>query len=176
MSNPIRRVVTGHSPSGKSIVLFDGPLEGGTVPHDRYVWTASVDTVDLNDAGDGAKAAHKLEPAVGQSIFRVVEFPPESAMADMSREQKNAFFASLFEGMGASHCRVDTSRSPGMHRTQSLDYVVVLRGEVTLLLDEGEATLHPGDLVVQRGTNHDWVVRGSEPALIAVVMTGAPLK
>ena len=168
-----RRIVTGQTPAGRSTVIFDGTVPEGLVPHDRYVWTTRNTPADNSGSSDAAQAPPRLEPEANGSVFRVVEFPPESALAHLSAEQKESFFRDLFAGMGASHCRVDTSRSPGMHRTSTLDYAVVLRGEVTLLLDEGEATLKPGDLVVQRGTNHDWVVRGKEPALIAFVMVSA---
>jgi len=174
MNPPVRRVVTGHDAAGKSIIAIDGTVDERAVPHDRYVWTTDATPADNRRPGDASEAAeHRLEPVAGGSIFRVVEFPPESALAGLTAEQKEGFFKSLFEGMHASHCRVDTTRSPGMHRTSTVDYVIVLRGEVTLLLDKGETTLRPGDLVVQRGTNHDWVVRGNEPALMAVVMVGA---
>lgn len=174
MNPSVRRVVTGHNAAGKSVVIIDGPVEARAVPHDRYVWSNDATPADNRRAGDAAESAeHRLEPPPNGAIFRVVEFPPESALAGLSAEQKEGIFKSLFESIGAGHCRVDTKRSPGMHRTSSVDYAVVLRGEVTLLLDEGEATLRPGDLVVQRGTNHDWIVRGNEPALIAFVMIGA---
>jgi mannose-6-phosphate isomerase-like protein (cupin superfamily) len=169
----IRRVVTGHTASGKSTVLIDGTLPAGAVPHDRYAWMTSATPTDNCGTSDAAQSPHRLEPVANGSVFRVVEFPPESALAGLSAEQKENFFRDLFAGMEASHCRVDTTRSPGMHKTSTVDYVVVLRGEVTLLLDEGEVTLKPGDLVVQRGTNHDWIVRGTEPAVIAVVMLSA---
>lgn len=169
----IRRVVTGHTANGRSTVLLDGFLPEGPVPHDQYVWTTSAAPADNTGSSDAARAPHRLEPMVGGSVFRVVEFPPESALAGLSPEQKESFFRDLFGSMDAAHCRVDTSRSPGMHKTSTVDYVIVLRGEVTLLLDECEVTLKPGDLVVQRGTNHDWVVRGSQPALMGVVMLSA---
>lgn len=173
MASPIRRVVTGHNANGRSTILFDGPPPEGPSPHDRYVWTTTTTPASNSGAADAASAPLRLEPPVNGSAFRVVEFPPASALASLSAEEKESLFKNLFSGLGASHCRVDTSRSPGMHKTSTVDYVVVLRGEVTLLLDEGETTLKPGDLVVQRGTNHDWVVRGKEPALIAVVMLAA---
>lgn len=169
----LRRIVTGHTPEGRSTVILDGALPESAAPNDRYVWLTKTTPADNRDASDAARAPLRLEPDAQGSIFRVVEFPPERALAGLTAEQKEAFFRDLFAGLGASHCRVDTTRSPGMHKTRSVDYVVVLRGEVTLLLDEGEVTLKQGDLVVQRGTNHDWVVRGEEPALIAVVMLGA---
>ena len=173
MAYSLRRVVTGHTLSGKSIIVSDGPLPAGPADHDSYIWTTTATPADNRGAADGASAALRLEPPTAGSAFRVVEFPPAAALAGLSAADKEGFFKQLFEGLGASHCRVDTSRSPGMHKTSTVDYVIVLRGEVTLLLDEGEATLKPGDVVVQRGTNHDWVVRGNQPALIAVVMLPA---
>ena len=173
MSYPVRRVVTGHNAAGRSCVVLDGSVDAVSVPHDRFVWTSGLLQPGAAADADAARVAHTLEPPAGASIFRVVELPPASAMAGLTAEQKEAFFRDLFAGMGAAHCRVDTSRTPGMHKTSSLDYVVVLRGEVALVLDEGEVGLQPGDLVVQRGTNHDWVVRGEEPALLAVVMLHA---
>jgi hypothetical protein len=172
MQPPIRRVVTGHTSAGRSTILIDGEIPPGSVEHDRYVWTSNAIPAVNSGSVDAADVPLRLEP-VGGSVFRIVEFPPESALAHLSAEQKEGFFADLFAGLGASHCRVDTSQSPGMHKTSTLDYVMVVRGEITLLLDEGEATLKAGDLVVQRGTNHDWVVRGGEPAVIAVVMLSA---
>ncbi len=173
MEAPPRRVVTGHTASGKSTVLFDGPVPEGPVARDRFVWTTGATPADNRGAADAAQAPHRLEPPANGSVFRVVEFPPESALPPMSAAEKRAFFDDLFGSMGASHCRVDTTRSPGMHKTSTVDYVIVLRGAVTMVLDEGEVTLEAGDLVVQRGTNHDWVVRGSEPCLIAAIMLGA---
>ena len=171
--SPLRRVVTGHTDQGRSTVLMDGPPPSGPAAADRYLWTTSATPADNRGADDAARTPLRLEPPAGGSVFRVVEFPPQSALAGLSIEQKEAFFRDLFAGMEAAHCRVDTRRSPGMHRTRTLDYVVVLSGEITLLLDEAEVTLRPGDLVVQRGTNHDWIVRGEEPARIAVVMIDA---
>lgn len=173
MNISLRRVVTGHAPNGKSTVIRDELLPAGAFAHDRFVWTTGASPGDNSGDDDAANVPHTLEPQSNGSIFRVIEFPPQSAMLGLSSEQKDAFFRDLFAGMGAAHCRVDTTRSPGMHKTATVDYVIVLRGEVTLLLDEGEAILKPGDLVVQRGTNHDWLVQGEEPVLLGVVMLSA---
>jgi mannose-6-phosphate isomerase-like protein (cupin superfamily) len=173
MKAPPRRVVTGHTANGKSTVLLDGPVPEGPVPRDRYVWTTSTIPVNNRGAADAAQAPHQLEPPTNGTVFRVVEFPPENALPPMSIDEKRAFFDDLFGSMGAAHCRVDASRSPGMHKTSTVDYVIILRGEVTMVMDDGEVTLKAGDLVVQRGTNHDWVVRGDEPCLIAAIMLGA---
>lgn len=173
MSGPLRRIVTGHTIAGRSTIVADGQPPSDASAPDRYLWTTGATPTGNLDDADAAVMPLRLEPPIDGSVFRVVEFPPQAAMAGLSLEQKQAFFRELFAGMDASHCQVDTRRSPGMHKTSTVDYVVVLRGEVTLLLDEAEATLKPGDVVVQRGTNHDWVVRGNEPALLAVVMISA---
>ncbi len=72
--------------------------------------------------------------------------------------------------MGAAHHRVDTSRHPAMHKTETIDYIILLKGEVTLILDEEEVALKPHDVVVQRGTNHAWANHGTEPALLIAVL------
>ncbi len=77
------------------------------------------------------------------------------------------------ERAGAAAVRPDTSRHPSMHRTRTVDYVVLLRGEITMLLDEGEVRLKPFDAVVQHGTNHAWVNHGAETALLAGVLVDA---
>lgn len=91
----------------------------------------------------------------------------------MSREERERQTAKMFAQMDAAHCRPDTTRHPAMHKTRTIDYVVLLSGEVTLLLDKGEVDLKPFDVVVQRGTNHAWVNKGKEPALIAAVLIDA---
>ena len=78
--------------------------------------------------------------------------------------------------MGAAHERVDTSRHPAMHKTKTIDYIILLKGDVTLLLDEDEVRLKPFDVVVQRGTNHAWVNNGNEPALLIAVLIDSDLK
>jgi uncharacterized cupin superfamily protein len=100
-------------------------------------------------------------------------FPPSSAFAGMSAEEIERLTAGIFEQLGATHTRVDTRRGPGMHRTKTTDYIILLSGEITLMLDDGEVDLKPFDVVVQRGTNHAWVNRGSTPALLAAILIDA---
>ena len=76
----------------------------------------------------------------------------------------------------AAHERVDTSRHPAMHKTKTIDYIILLSGDVTLLLDEDEVRLKPFNVVVQRGTNHAWVNNGNEPALLIAVLIDSDLK
>ena len=78
--------------------------------------------------------------------------------------------------MVAAHERVDTSRHPSMHKTKTIDYIILLKGDITLLLDEDEVRLKPFNVVVQRGTNHAWVNNGSEPALLIAVLIDSEFK
>ena len=78
--------------------------------------------------------------------------------------------------MGAAHERVDTSRHPSMHKTKTIDYIILLKGDVTLLLDKDEVRLKPFNVVVQRGTNHAWVNNGDEPALLIAVLIDSEFK
>ena len=72
--------------------------------------------------------------------------------------------------------RVDTTRHPAMHKTKTIDYIILLDGDVTLLLDEDEVRLKPFNVVVQRGTNHAWVNNGDEPALLIAVLIDSDIK
>ena len=97
---------------------------------------------------------------------------PEGVPEDMLQE----IAADAFEKVGAAHHRVDTSKHPAMHKTETVDYIILLKGDVTLILDEEEVDLKPFDVVVQRGTNHAWVNNGNEPALLIAVLIDSDIK
>ena len=166
MAREPRRIVTGHDAQGKSVIVIDGP----PTPFGAY-WLTDSAPVDNSRSGDAGELVRKLEPPPGGSIFRFAAIPPEDA--SVSSEERERRTAKMFAQMEASHCRVDTSRHPGMHKTRTIDYVVLLSGEVTLILDKGEVDLKPFDVVVQRGTNHAWANKGKELALIAAVLIDA---
>jgi oxalate decarboxylase/phosphoglucose isomerase-like protein (cupin superfamily) len=117
------------------------------------------------------KESRELLPPKGGAIFRFFEIPAARPGATEEELRKEA--AQQFAAAGASACQVDTSRHPMMHSTPSLDCVILLRGEVTLILDEEEVKLQPFDVVVQRGANHYWVNTSPEPALFAAVLFDA---
>ena len=83
--------------------------------------------------------------------------------------------AEAFEKIGAAHHRVDTTKHPAMHKTDTIDYIILLKGDVTLILDQEEVDIKPFDVVVQRGTNHAWVNNGSDPALLIAVLIDSEL-
>jgi hypothetical protein len=166
MAPQFRRIVTGHDAEGKSMVVIDGPA----TPFGAF-WQTDGAPANNRIAGDAAQSVHELEPHPSGTIFRYAVIPPEDP--NISREEREAATAKAFAQMGAEHCRPDTTRDPGMHKTKTVDYVILLAGEVTLLLDRGEVKLKPFDVVVQRGTNHAWINKGREPALIAAVLVDA---
>jgi mannose-6-phosphate isomerase-like protein (cupin superfamily) len=166
MAPQFRRIVTGHNAKGKSIVVIDGPA----TPFGAY-WQTERAPADNSTTADAAQAVRTLEPAPSGSIFRYAVIPPEDP--NVSAQEREAAIARGFAQMGAEHCRPDTSRDPGMHKTRTVDYVILLSGEVTLLLDDGEVNLKPFDVVVQRGTNHAWINKGKEPAIIGAVLIDA---
>jgi mannose-6-phosphate isomerase-like protein (cupin superfamily) len=145
-NSPPRRVVTGHDQTGKSVVLCDGPppqhhpMHGPEVGADFFEIWSSTRPVPLLSAAESEpnERAFTIMPASGH-LLRIIEiYPP---------------------GKGG--------KRTVMHRTSTIDYVVVIKGEIVLVLDDSEVTLRQGDVVVQRGTDHAWENRASEPARMA---------
>ena len=166
MEQQLRRVVTGFDAEGKSVVVSDGPAPAPFYLHE--MWSTAKTPADVSFPPDIAESGLKLEPPINGTIFRLVQIPPEAP--SMSKEELERVLAEVYALGGASHCRSDTTRNPHMHRTKTVDYVIVLEGELTLLLENGEVDLKPFDVVIQRGTNHAWINKGPDPALIAAVM------
>ena len=154
-------MVTGHDARGRSIVEIEDrpaarvPEKGGGLRLTE-IWTT------------GRAPVRGIEPDPGCSVFRVIDYPPDSER--LKSIDPEAHFAS----MGAEAAERATRRHPGMHRTRTLDYAIVLSGEIWAVLDEGEVLLKAGDVLVQRGTSHAWSNRTSEPARIAFVLIDNP--
>jgi hypothetical protein len=170
---PIRRVVTGHNAQGRSVIVSDGPSPHVmTIPGNpsfgmTNLWITDRTPADNSGARDAAARPIVLEPPASGSIFRVVEFPPDRTLANFDR-------AAAFSAMGAGHAMDrDASRHPGMHKTATVDYAIVLSGEIWALMDEGETLLRAGDVLVQRGTNHAWSNRTDAPCLVAFILISA---
>ena len=166
-----RRIVTGNNAEGKSSVVTDGPaFEFGTLTE---LWATDIAPASYGSDDEVAGRQVKLEPPANGTIFRF--FRVEQQDPNLTRDEIEAGTAAGFAAVGAEHCRPDTSRDPGMHTTRTVDYVVMLKGEVTLLLDEGEVDLKPFDVVIQRGTNHAWINKGTEPAeLVGILVDAEP--
>ncbi|MES2189766.1 MAG: cupin domain-containing protein [Pseudomonadota bacterium] len=169
----VRRVVTGHDASGKSIFTMDGHAtcvkEMESMPGLALTDLWETDTAPASNAGnhDTADRPVKLEPPRGGSILRIVEFPPDKVW------RNNADAAAAFTSIGAGHAKDHSNSDPMMHTTLTVDYIIVLKGEIHALMDVGEKLLKAGDILIQRGTRHSWSVRGDEPCIVAAILVSA---
>lgn len=109
----------------------------------------------------------RLEPPRSGSILRIVEFPPDSAWRDKADAK------AAFDSIGAGHAKDKHNADPMMHKTSTVDYIIVLKGEIYAIMEKGETLLKEGDILIQRGTNHSWSVRGNEPCIVAAILVGA---
>ena len=174
----IRRVVTGADADGRATVVADGPAPRShdlvNVPgmSTSMLWaTAPGEPIRL-DGSDPTPGVRRQLPEPGGTCFLIIRFPPDSVYADPSFDAAaaNAERRIAFPGV----IDVIDSDNPRMHATSSVDYVVVLDGELWLELGDGQLTrLGPGDTVVQNGTRHAWRNLGARPATVAVVQVGA---
>src|ERR1035437_2687381 len=178
MNKPIRRVVSGHNAEGKSIFILDGlaPHTFTRGPGSTFVtelWETRVSPADNSGNEDPTNHPYRLHPPSGGSVFRVIEYPPDKQrIAAIEREGKEHDDGAR-QGVLIDR---ENPRHPGFHKTNSIDYVIVLSGEMYALMDEGEVLLKPGDILIQRGTNHAWSNRSDEPAHLAfVLIDAAPL-
>jgi mannose-6-phosphate isomerase-like protein (cupin superfamily) len=167
---PTRRVVTGHDASGKAVVLIDGAapnakLRKATGLTSTLLWVSDGSPADNSGNADSADRDIGVAPPPRGSIFRMVDFPPASEVGTVDN-------AAMLKEMGLSGGHADP-RHATMHRTRSVDYAVVISGEIDMLLDDSEVHLGAGDVLVQRGTNHAWVNRGKENCRIAFVLIDA---
>jgi hypothetical protein len=169
---PVRRVVTGHDSSGRAVITSDGApptvvhLDAvpGTVFHE--IWATEEVPARVDNGPDPTVGSLQLAPPTGGTRIRVVDIPPDSVQDAVSPEEATAAFAQIggsdAHGAGGPHAL--------MHRTESVDYGIVVSGEIWLVVDDGETKLGPGDVVVQRGTNHAWSNRTEETARMAFVL------
>jgi mannose-6-phosphate isomerase-like protein (cupin superfamily) len=174
MMQAVRRIVTGHDAHGRSVVQEDGPParvatlggESGTTFHELWNTRATPAPIDYA-SGEPAEPGISLLPPAGGTRIRILDIPPDDGtVAALPREAVRA----LFESIGAGHALAENPPHPLMHRTETVDYGIVLEGELVLILDESETLVRPGDIIVQRGTSHAWANRSGSPARIAFVL------
>lgn len=173
----IRRIVTGHDGEGRSVFVADGAAPRASDFADipghgvAQLWATSSMPRLTAAPQDPTRLQGSLIPGIGGTSLLAVSFPPDSVMAaplDPQRafEQMAEALPGLFECFEAEH--------PGMHRTPTIDYGVLLEGELWLELDDGEQRLvRPGDVVIQNGTRHAWRNKSEQPAKAMFFMVGA---
>ena len=174
----VRRVVTGVDDAGRSYIVSDGqapnvfrsPTVAGFGA--AQVWTTTPGPVSNEGAVDPAAANAEIPmyPELGGTIFRVADFPPDSAYDHAGKD-------GLFSDIGGDDARDGATHSSDrhfwFHKTDSIDFAVVLEGEIWMLLDEGECLLKAGDVIVQRGTAHSWSNRSGKRCRMAFLLLGA---
>ncbi len=176
---PIIRTVTGHDADGKAVVISHGPLPHvaeiaaipGTVFHE--VWCTQGSPVTVDNGADPSLGALQLKPPAQGTRMRFVDMPPDTE--DLLREGA-ARMRVAFSQIGDTAASTVKAHSPHplMHRTESVDYGIVIEGEMTLVLDDSEVPLRAGSVVIQRGTNHAWANRSGRPCrMLFILIDGA---
>ena len=166
----IRRVVTGHGSNGKSKVIIDAPadtvIDMGFNCRVIELWaTHEAKPTNLGNDDAALKSPLVRTPPPFGDKFRIIEFAPDE---QVDHEVANRHMA---ERMSAG--RMLGSVKEHLHRSETIDYVIVVKGEISHLTESDEVLLKQGDVLIQRGTYHAWRNRSKQPALIAVILRDA---
>jgi Cupin domain len=170
---PIRRIVTEDDAQGRSRIVEDAPASAiRTVPERpnyRAVNIWRTESAPAHIVAPDTIARHKgiLPPKNGGSVLRIIDYPPEATDPAERHRQIAATFGGIFAD--ADHDK-RTGAHPGMHRTDTVDYAIILEGEIWAVMDENETLMRAGDVLIQRGTNHAWANRSSKTARICFVL------
>jgi mannose-6-phosphate isomerase-like protein (cupin superfamily) len=176
MPRQFRRVITGHDKEGKAVVISDGPAPFVHVNRIDPEWY-STDLFRIGEtpakilatSPETTDGPRRQLPAKNGSVLRINHFPPESeAVRCLTPEDSHRAFAALGNERGSTYGR--GGHHPLMHRTETIDYAIVLEGEITMVMDKEDIVLRAGDVLVQCGTNHAWSNRSTKPAVVAFVL------
>jgi Cupin domain len=170
---PVRRIVIGHDQQGKAVALSDDSM----TPKQRSaggngvtnLWVTGEFPVDLTDAPDRAATHVGVPPSANGTIFRVVDFPPAPA----SGAAPHVDHDKVLIAMGIDPATQGYMRHANTHRTRSIDYAIVLDGEIDMLMDDSEIHMKTGDVLIQQGTNHAWVNNSGKVCRVAFVLMDA---
>lgn len=169
---PVRRIVTGHDAEGRSVIQEDGPAPAvKTIPQRpdyrlTNLWVTRQTPAPV-DAPDCSTEHEGIQPPRNGTVIRIIDIPPEPADGARNAEMVKAVFASQFPDADRSDA---DGRHPGMHRTATVDYALVLEGEVYAVMDQEETLMRAGDVLIQRGTNHAWSNRSDRVCRIAFIL------
>ena len=164
----VRRVVTKLDASGKAVVMIDERTRLTAPRPPNYaanIWVTDKSLPDFTSTEDRGKTKVGLVPPKSGTVFRIVDFAPDSQgehPTDINHMMKIVGAEAPKRGLPPRH--------PMMHRTRSLDYAIIMSGEIDMLLDEGEVHLKAGDVLVQQATNHAWVNRSGKPCRVAFIL------
>lgn len=173
-AKPVRRIIADHDESGKAIITMDGPApqsvhRAAANLFTTLVWTSDQTPADVDSKEDMGLRQVAVAPPANGHVCRVVEFPP---LKDGGAGVDNA---AMLKEMGIDHGQAGGKppRNPFMHRTRSIDYAIVIEGEIDMLLDDTEVHLKQGDILVQKATNHAWVNNSGKTCRICFVLIDA---
>ena len=172
----VRRVVTGHDADGKAIVLSDGPAPFAITNPQRPgyvstdVWRTSATPAPIAARpGEPTLGPRRQMPEKNGTVIRVNRVMPETEdIRSLTPDDSKRIFAALGNEPASTFAK--NGRHPLMHRTETIDYAVVLSGEIYCVLDDSEVLLKAGDILVQCGTNHAWSNRSNAPCDILFVL------
>lgn len=172
-TKPTRRIVTIDDKAGQSIAVQDGPAPDVRRDPARpgftstRIWLTDRAPPRIGSFADPTLGPHTLEPPKNGSVCRIVTFPPD---ATFKGRIGSAEVAAYFHAMGSPGASTYSAKAPHpyMQKTRTLDFCLVLEGEITLVLDTEEVRLKAGDTVVQRGPNHAWSNRSNRSCVIAI--------
>jgi mannose-6-phosphate isomerase-like protein (cupin superfamily) len=171
----MQRIVTGEGTGGGSTVVAKGPPPRSIVLERRgdlaidVLW--EVETPPKSPAAGGdADEGFPFLPGPGVARFVRLTVPPDSRVNRQDVEAAEAITAEIRQKIPDLLDVLDPARGPGMHRTESIDFGVVVSGRVILDLEDGQVELGPGDSVVQRGTWHAWLNPWEEPCVFVATM------
>jgi mannose-6-phosphate isomerase-like protein (cupin superfamily) len=176
MPKQFRRVVTGHDKDGKAIVISDAPapfVHVNPIDSEWYstdIWRTNTTPARIVSAATEPTLGPRRQlPEKCGTVIRINHFPPESeAVRRMTPEDSQHTFAALGNQQAATFGK--GGRHPLMHRTETIDYAIVLSGEITMVMDDCDVVLKAGDVLVQCGTNHAWSNRSNAPCIVAFVL------
>jgi len=167
----VKRVVTANDAEGRSYFLFDGPADTvveqpGRLLTFHELWETDGPLASIEGTEDAAKRPVAHHPPIGGTRFRIVELLPDSVRAAGSVDED-------FASISAPDIQVAGAADPTMHRNETVDYNIILSGEIVAITDAGETVLRAGDVLIQRGTAHTWHNRSDAPCVFASVMVSA---
>ena len=173
-----RRIVTGHDAQGRSVIVADDVCPHVMPIMDQPNFAVTDFWKTAGTPADNGTATAKdpcwlpiqVAPPENGSVFRVVQFPPDKEWAAKAAAMGGS--VAIDETAKAAHSGGPV-RHAHMHRTRSIDYAIVLAGEIWAVMDDGETKMTAGDVLIQRGTNHAWANRSNAPCLVAFVLIDA---
>jgi hypothetical protein len=172
---PVRRIVTAVNAAGRSYIAEDGPSPammtqaGRPGYRNNNLWRTLGPDKPVNAPDTVLDHSGVLPPARG-TVIRVIDVPPESKDPEERRRQTEAVFKAMFAD--ADHHSA-SKRHPGMHTTVTIDYAILLQGELVAIMEEDETVMRAGDILIQRGTHHAWANRSDQIARIVFVLVDA---